>query len=393
MINRNIINWKHLLIILTIFSLLVISSCKSKKDSVSQDDNASINLTIKSQKDLIVTFKEVYENVTASEIFDSISYINLETTPSCVIGDIRKIILTNDRIYIFDALSNSILCFDNNGLFKSKFDNKGKGPEEYSSISDFDINQKTKEIVLLVNYKDLIFLDNDLKFKTRKSTETMAGGILCLNSTQIALYTSTFSTAIEPTSKDYFQLIILDIPSGKKTGYFPNSFAKRVGLGSNYAFSRSDKLVLTYPLTNRFYVFSDSNLIEGMIDFTRNKYNIDIPENEFLLSNYLNMDNKAKYFHKFYFLNNWIFFTGIYNRRDLFCLINLATKNQYCSTKLINDINGLPLIRVNGNFSNGLLIVLQPNSYLKMTNLNLPKGFPSKDLLDNPLILKCFLKQ
>lgn len=53
------------------------------------------------------------------------------------IGKIRKLTFYDDHYYLLDKSSDEILCYDENGHFKFKISDKGKGPKEYVAIQNF----------------------------------------------------------------------------------------------------------------------------------------------------------------------------------------------------------------------------------------------------------------
>lgn len=86
-----------------------------------------------------------------SEIAENVDYIPLQTTDSSLIGDfVRKIVSIDDRIYFLNSgLESEILCFDTDGKFCYKINKSGRGPEEYLSITDFDINYDNTLLTIL----------------------------------------------------------------------------------------------------------------------------------------------------------------------------------------------------------------------------------------------------
>ncbi|MDR2037714.1 MAG: 6-bladed beta-propeller [Bacteroidales bacterium] len=69
-----------------------------------------------------------------------IRYIPLETTSDCLIGRINKVLFRDDKIYVADFYQTTALyVFDMNGKFLFKISRMGKGPGEYISFRDFDI--------------------------------------------------------------------------------------------------------------------------------------------------------------------------------------------------------------------------------------------------------------
>jgi len=90
-----------------------------------------------------------------SSIFDyfrSIELIPLETSSDALIADISKIIVHGDRYYMLDQPQQIIFVFDQNGKFLFKINKQGKGPEEYLSVIDININPFTYNLELLDPY-------------------------------------------------------------------------------------------------------------------------------------------------------------------------------------------------------------------------------------------------
>lgn len=86
---------------------------------------------------------------TPIEITDSIKdtkVIILESNENCLLADIEKILFVNDNIYIKDRISKILYVFSRGGEFMFKIDKQGRGPGEYISISDFDVNKNNNNI-------------------------------------------------------------------------------------------------------------------------------------------------------------------------------------------------------------------------------------------------------
>jgi hypothetical protein len=63
------------------------------------------------------------------------SIIPLETTDDCLIANIDKIEIKNNRIYIMDQLAQSVYVFDMDGKYLDKIHKHGQGPGEYTNLS------------------------------------------------------------------------------------------------------------------------------------------------------------------------------------------------------------------------------------------------------------------
>jgi hypothetical protein len=102
-----------------------------------------------------------------SELFDTVDIIPIETTENSLVGlQIGRIETFEDRIYIMSISHSgqSILCFDLDGDFIFKINRMGRGPGEYTILSDFLIDSKRQEIILFTEAGRSITLDMDGNF-------------------------------------------------------------------------------------------------------------------------------------------------------------------------------------------------------------------------------------
>lgn len=137
-----------------IFLLLVIAfniSC-SKKGGQSED---------KYEVDLL---SGVVDSLGYSLFTDSIKYINLETTDSCLIGEITDMAIGAGRLFVFDKRRQTIWVFNQEGKFLSKIFKQGNGPGEYIRIEQFEYDEKNNQIVLLAWGSQLLFYTPEGEF-------------------------------------------------------------------------------------------------------------------------------------------------------------------------------------------------------------------------------------
>jgi len=86
----------------------------------------------------------------ASEAFESATYIPLETTKESTFGKIDKLEVTEDHLIIFDENTNAILFFDREGKFQHKISGgNNKTMDNNDRIATFNVNRKAKEVVFL----------------------------------------------------------------------------------------------------------------------------------------------------------------------------------------------------------------------------------------------------
>lgn len=147
-----------------IFFILIISCIYSCEESSIKD---------KDQFE-IIDYKTILKNSIESNIIDDVEYIPLETNENCLIGNISRLLYRNGNFYLFDfVISNTIHVFDRSGKFLYKIDNIGKGPGEYVSISDFDVDKDGNIYVFDAGGKRRIikYSNNGASFKSIKPSK------------------------------------------------------------------------------------------------------------------------------------------------------------------------------------------------------------------------------
>jgi len=108
------------------FTLLLFFSCKESR---------------KGGKDTIVlNWKDKVEALKLSEIADSVTNIQLETTEESVFYQIVDIQFKKGVFYIDDVVSKSIFLFDEKGKFITKFYKYGQGQGEYTEKRSFFVD-------------------------------------------------------------------------------------------------------------------------------------------------------------------------------------------------------------------------------------------------------------
>lgn len=109
---------------------------------------------------------------TWTELFsDRYEITPLETTSSCLIGQIDKIQKFRNHYYILSSNGKTIHHFDKDGKFVSSLNRQGQGPEEYPRIEDFDVCEADgKTEVWISDNKSLKVYDaTDFSFKRKMS--------------------------------------------------------------------------------------------------------------------------------------------------------------------------------------------------------------------------------
>jgi len=108
------------------------------------------------------------EIVKVSDIATDLEYIPLQTTENSLVKSITKIVTCDNRFYIRNGYDD-ILCFDRKGDFLYKLNKAGRGPGEYTFITDFDVSSDNKLLIVLTSGKILVFKNTGMEFILDKS--------------------------------------------------------------------------------------------------------------------------------------------------------------------------------------------------------------------------------
>lgn len=87
--------------------------------------------------------------VSLEDLFSKVEIIPLETSDSCLLVSIDKIVNVDGLLYIFDGRRPALYVFDEKGTFVRQISRWGDGPGEHLLISDFIVDKKQQTIGLL----------------------------------------------------------------------------------------------------------------------------------------------------------------------------------------------------------------------------------------------------
>lgn len=115
---------------LIICSVLIFSSCRRAE-----------------KKDVM---KLVAQPLDVSRYIDtaSMQYTVLEYTPDCIIGRLQQLLVNDDYIFVVNYRPNVVYMFARSGKFIRQIGKLGRGPQEYLSIQNIDVNQDQQEITV-----------------------------------------------------------------------------------------------------------------------------------------------------------------------------------------------------------------------------------------------------
>ena len=130
-IPNNVFMLRHISCLAGIIAILCcVTACNHRSATNAQADGP--------MKTIKITDSDLKKEYRMHDIIQSIELIPLETSDSCLVSMVRDPLFTADHIYIKSG--GGILIFDRNGRFIRRFNRRGRGPQEYTALSSFFLN-------------------------------------------------------------------------------------------------------------------------------------------------------------------------------------------------------------------------------------------------------------
>lgn len=147
---------KHISILVT---LVLGFSCTGKKQASPEVDQQEMKLVVSDNVGSIPRVESDYTEIDATnmkalsypdfitEFVDSAYFVQLSSDE--LIGNITKLQIFEDRIYVLDRFSaKKVFIFDRQGKLLKVIDDQGGGPKEYCQLGDMYINEDTRELII-----------------------------------------------------------------------------------------------------------------------------------------------------------------------------------------------------------------------------------------------------
>lgn len=297
-------------------------------------------------------FSESYpqKKIKLQDFFEDIRIIPLETTKESAIGFVRKVVHHNDKWYILDFETNSILVFRKDGEFDYRITNIGNGPGEYELLYDFNINPYTGKLELL-EPRMLKVISYDLDTKVFKDVLRLPPEILSLSRFQYldeditVFYSSGYEKHLIYYSRNKTAVIKAELPATDPKGI---AFQRPLGSAFN---TINERLFFHNPTGYKIFKFDKDELsVIPMHDMDFGSKNFVIDESSEKLFN-----NKKAFLQKFkdekwvlpidcYYENEKFFgFQFLEGRIKDRTIILDKKKNEYFNLDYTDEYTGLSL--------------------------------------------------
>jgi hypothetical protein len=229
---------KHLFksIILGIYLILI--SCGTK------DDPNIIKL--------FIDIDDIQE-MNYSDIFDSYEIIPLETSQDILIGEIDKVLFSDDLIFVLDKrITKTVFAFGKEGKFRFKITSQGFGPGELYSPTNITLNHDKQELVVVDGRQGkFLIYDFEGRYKKEiKKVEMSSPYDININDGKFYIvdgFTDNWSERLKVTDDELNVIKSIDV-------FMPEDFKLIEGKKSTYLYEQSGKRGFFYKeaLYNRF---------------------------------------------------------------------------------------------------------------------------------------------
>lgn len=196
--------------------------------------------------------------------------IKLECTEAFILSDISKVLILNERIYIYDFKLKTIFVFNIDGKGIMKIHKQGHGPGEYINLSDFFIDiPKNNFEILDGTQKKLIIYNEKGDFLTEEKMDFSATHFI--NNPKGRF----FSNQLSREKKWQYKLIFTDKKLRIKSTYLnykENMVFVDINMMSRSPFQMlNDEITYLPSYSNKIYrIFEDRIEEKYLLDFGKN---------------------------------------------------------------------------------------------------------------------------
>lgn len=236
---------------------LLISSChKPNPNKPLRLELENVNkLEIISASPQIIDINDATD-ISTNQLVDyvsSIDYIALDSKE--LIGEVRKMIVTENKIYIMDSfLSQKVFVFNTQGKLLFCIEEKGNGPEEFISIWDMQVDEQKKEILIndALGLSYIYYSTEDGSFiRKEKAIQN------CYTTNTNNLYMNMLSYGQDFNEMENWQLLITDKDSILYKGFQLEEIQKNNYIENTMSFDCENKILYTPTYSDTIYQYCE----------------------------------------------------------------------------------------------------------------------------------------
>ncbi len=388
---------------------VLILSCLAYSCNHKRKDNGTYNKMVGESERINIDPVNISEQtINASLVADNIQYIPLETPPNASIGSIDKLIVKNNRYYLFDRTTQSIFIFKTTGEYISKINSIGHGPGEYTDISSFTVDQTTNNIQIYNNrLRKIISYDSNGRYINERKFDQLLEDFISLDDKIYYIYLGYLPDYKSNDFPNQYRYLTVheDTIVNKQLPYEYQDYYTTIPLTNHNFYSYGDSITLIEGIDNKIYrIQSNGNLkLRYTLDFGEYNSPSMSEMTKTQVDNYIANSKIQKWGEISYIIEtpknifiaysfNNIFQSSFYSK-DSHRIYN-------CGPFWINDYANLPMPSPIANQDSTLYSAIDAFSFKSWFKHNKNK-IPSKILelnnnineLDNPVIISFRIKE
>jgi hypothetical protein len=195
------------------------------------------------------------------DVVERTDFIRLQTTSSCLIGEISRITLTDSLIFVFDAQGQKVFLFDRKGAYVRTIGRQGKGPGEYVRFQTGYVDRKARQVVLFdpgagkvhtyrYNGSHVATVKPDYLMLMSSCTLLDDGNVLC----DWMLFDDRSRHAYYVLDGKTFAILSTHLEHNLNTNRYMSPFAR-------HPISNSGEVLLLAPFSDVIYQFADNKVV------------------------------------------------------------------------------------------------------------------------------------
>lgn len=328
-----------------------------------------------------------------------VDYLKLDSSEP--IGEISKMVVTRDKIFILDAhIAQQIFVFNKTGKLLFRIKNKGRGPKEYISIWDMQVDTIRNEILLndALARSYLYFSADDGQFIRREK-----GIANCYVARIDSLYVNLQNNGQDFNDGENWAILITDKDSVIYKGFEFKPIQEGDYIVNSFYRDNDGSLLYTPINSDTVYQFTSPMAAYAKYVVCQERsiwklYNERLSEPE--ICKLIKERNYTRYSANFLTTKNHVFFSIQHKWNAYITSIpyfwdkrtNSIYEWKISKPSIICDIIGLPQASYNNIFISTFPSIKTPEEYKNTLNPRLKKLLDNSNEGDNPILALYTLK-
>lgn len=346
----------HRILPYPILFLVLLYACMDSHQSV--DNTTVIEIDVNNSKDYDFSY-----------FFDTCYIVPLQTTDAALIGDVSKVIVKDENIFILDSRkSKSVFIYDWKGQLKNRISNLGEGPGQYLSPSIMSIPESDSLIYItdfLAQKRHSYTFDGAFKESIKLHPSTMYTDLIQSNG---LFYTAGGDNggkakAVYVWDSDFNLLKKINMS-------LKDDIWIRNGIKKNYFYEKSDGKGVLYKghRTNSIITIENDSITHVMrvnLSSGSFQYDPDTPIPLVELSKRVSQSESYIVGDGVLDAHRHLFVDIVKGENLLTAVYHKGTGEAHLLGKLVNDMNGvvLSLTGISSNTANYFILPLFPDQF------------------------------